>query len=218
MKRLGWYSFLCGASVAISPAAAIEFDHGTTKAGHGYVVVSGEISEDSPAAFEAYISSLSSKAQFVMLDSPGGSVIGGVGLGEAIRAADMSTVVPGDSECASSCAFAFIGGSSRMVFDGGKLGVHQFRWEGDIESAEAVESSQSFAGVLMAYFRSMGVSSEVLTVAMMTPPSSMYYFSPGELKAFGLVTPPPVAAGEEPCPFPPGHKVSDPLGLFPQCK
>src|SRR5690606_19344717 len=154
-----------------------------------------------------------------MLESPGGSLTGGVGMGEVIRDANLMTLVPSGAECASACAFAFIGGTRRTVLEGGRLGMHQFRWEDEQDAAFGVQTAQAFAGILMAYFRHMGIDSEALTIAMMTPPREMHYFTREELTRFGIVTlgPAEQVSAAPPCPFPAEHSLNDPLNLYPSC-
>ena len=107
-----------------------------------WISADGEITADTPAAFEAFLeNALIFKRQAIVINSPGGSVVAGLKLGAIIRKRDFLTTVartlktgrsvmdghisisklaPG--ECASSCVFAFAGGIERYVADGSRVG------------------------------------------------------------------------------------------------
>ena len=51
----------------------------------------------------------------VILDSPGGNVLAGIQIGEAIRRNGYSTLVPRGLQCASACALAWLGGRTRLM-------------------------------------------------------------------------------------------------------
>jgi hypothetical protein len=103
-----------------------------------WIVAEGVITEDSAQEFEAFLESSAAtdhRGVAVHLNSPGGSLLGGVLLGGAIRRAQMNTVVSAapveevleggvrlvgpsaaaGAQCASACVFAFAGGVSRFA-------------------------------------------------------------------------------------------------------
>jgi hypothetical protein len=110
------------------------------------------------------------------LDSPGGSLLGGIELGTAIRDAKLRTSVgmkqpAGDRVCASACAYAFLGGVDRTVHPDAKYGLHQFY--GDLRGADAVAVSQSVIGELLNYASTMGVSADAIELASVTAAAEM---------------------------------------------
>src|SRR5262245_39850740 len=58
----------------------------------------------------------------VRLESPGGSIDGGMQLGAVIRKLGLDTEIPASAGCYSACTFAFLGGIDRRVE--GKFGIH----------------------------------------------------------------------------------------------
>ena len=67
------------------------------------------------------------------LNSTGGSVWAGQELARLVMDFELDTRVSG--ECSSSCVTVFLGGASRVLERGGKLGFHQRSW-----SAQAMQS------------------------------------------------------------------------------
>jgi hypothetical protein len=69
-------------------------------------------------------------------DSEGGSLLGGLRLGYALRALAVHTNIGAGKVCLSACAFAFLGGQQRTVE--GKFGVHASRFE---QGARAIDNA-----------------------------------------------------------------------------
>lgn len=100
----------------------------------------------------------------LVINSHGGSLLGGMELGRAIRQLDFNTYVgrkpepeqfeaPG--ECYSACALAFLGGHFRYVRSTSSYGVHRFFAQttgpSDRDDAQIISAS------IMNYIRDMGV-------------------------------------------------------------
>jgi hypothetical protein len=60
----------------------------------------------------------------VVLSSPGGSLVAGIEIGKTIRLKSFKTMVPEGFQCASACAFAWLGGSPRFMGTGSTVGFH----------------------------------------------------------------------------------------------
>ena len=60
----------------------------------------------------------------VILESGGGYLEDGYKLGDVFRAKGVTTIIPDNKLCASSCAVAFLGGERRMVADNGSILFH----------------------------------------------------------------------------------------------
>jgi hypothetical protein len=103
-----------------------------------FIQATGEITPETPQVFEAFWASLDFPPRDVRLHSQGGSLGGGVALGEIFRMRNITTEVslnpspdgrdyttkPGT--CASACAYAFLGGIERHLPEDAKLGFHRF--------------------------------------------------------------------------------------------
>lgn len=112
----------------------------------------------------------------IYLDSPGGSLMEGLRLGQTIREAGAVTVLLSYSTCASACILAFAGGKGRMAYRGARLGVY-----GASESGR--ETTAAMAGTLaMARLASrLGVPDAIVTKIIMTPPESMTWLTSEEI-------------------------------------
>jgi hypothetical protein len=127
------------------------------------------------------------QVSILRLVSPGGSVKPALSMGRSIRQRGIKTVV--DSNCASACAFVFMGGVTRFASPM-TLGVHQFSYSGSGQASIAATAVDSQASVaeLLNYAKEMGVDSEVISIASATPPSQIHFFGATELSALNINT------------------------------
>jgi hypothetical protein len=133
----------------------------------------------------------------VRFNSPGGNLLAGIKLGEAIRSAGLFTAVgktvgeqtsfdPGtieekrsdvrDGICASACVYAFVGGKTRFAHKS-KIGIHQFydphaADDPLAKTASSVDRSrdQLLAGILLEYIIRMGIDPKLVSLASTIPP------------------------------------------------
>ncbi len=139
-----------------------------------------------PGAFRQFLAG--EKYQpVVYFDSPGGRVTAALELGRLIRARGLDTYVGGPYEsfegfsgparektrtlarrgiCFSACAYAFLGGVSREINEGGSYGVHQF-YSGGRPLGDS--TTQVAMTVLASYLDEMGVDRRLLDLASLTP-------------------------------------------------
>lgn len=184
--------------------------HGTGGNCNGceWLAADGEITIDAADHLLAYLQKekLLDWKGSVLLNSPGGNLIGGIKLGEAIRKQGMTTRIGRsvhDNEgldwahkttngmCVSACAFAFLGGVSRSVSEsvneGGKIGIHQFYNEAAIINPSAkvfnaidFSAQQLLSALLIDYVMRMGVDPHLVVKASSIPPTEVYYLSQEE--------------------------------------
>lgn len=122
-----------------------------------WIAAKGSIVTDTPKVFEAFTKANDITGLTIYFDSTGGSILGGIQLGDMLRklnarvavgrstALDSSDarasaagasplprhqLVPNLGQCHSSCTYAFIGGRTRTLAIGAQFGVHMF-WPGD---------------------------------------------------------------------------------------
>jgi hypothetical protein len=166
-----------------------------------WLAADGEITIDSADRLLAYLQKekLPDWRGSVLLNSPGGNLIGGIKLGEAIRKQGMSTEIgrsvpdgaldwthqKHEGACVSACAFAFLGGVSRSV--GGKIGVHQFYNEAAIVNPSAkvfnaidFSAQQLLSALLIDYVMHMGVDPRLVVMASSISPTEVHYLSQEE--------------------------------------
>jgi len=117
----------------------------------------------------------------VQLNSIGGWVKEGHGLGKSIRANALITVV--DRGCFSACTLAFLGGKERWITDRGRLGFHAPHRDGLTSGQLADLIAQERTAL-----RGLGVPEEFASRAMATSHESMWYPKKAELKQNKIIT------------------------------
>lgn len=174
------------------------------------VVADGDITSATPAAFQTFLDTdpFDGFRFVVALNSPGGSLVGGMQLGQMIREQGLDTTVemylrdpvtgePGyqilPGECYSSCAMAHLGGVRRAKPDGAHLGFHQFSSAGGSiriqDSVYVVEStSQLMGATVLGYILNMGAKPELFTLLSSALPHEMWEPGPDELAELNIIT------------------------------
>jgi hypothetical protein len=169
------------------------------------IVASGEIELDSDDKFVRFIKSevLTEKiTSIVLMSSPGGNLVGSLKLGMAIRQFGFSVMVGQvnggvfmSARCYSACAYALAGGRSRIVPDGGQVGVHK-AWTNERSMRDIVGggnigarvSVEGYSPVVERYLKLMGVSERLMALADATPSSSIRVLNRAELKSLRVMT------------------------------
>ena len=118
----------------------------------------------------------------VVFDSPGGSMVTGLRIGQILRERGVDTrlvdrvmgengVLVDRPVCLSACVYAFMGGVNRTVEPNALIGVHQFRAKNDADASQA--SAQRAMAILGVYVERMGVDRRILDVAALTSSDSI---------------------------------------------
>lgn len=177
-----------------------------------YITAVGRITAETPEDFQRYLNTQYPEGGKIIFHSPGGNLLGGIELGRAIRKRKLSSEIGtllkaehplkekvNNGICASSCAYAFIGGVDRFVEDGNKYGVHQFyenkvfaeRTIQILEAAlpKAVSAAQIVAGVLAGYLTDMGADARLLELAGSAASDKIAFLDHDQLVRFRVVTP-----------------------------
>jgi hypothetical protein len=174
----------------------------------------GYITADTPREFAAFAAEQSTRGAVLVMESDGGSVLGTLALGRAVRNLDIITTVgktlpmpatgkdtrrarlSPDATCESMCAFLLLAGSQRYVPPQAQVLVHQI-WLGkkrkqaleSAYSAEELNVVQRDIGRLAQYTIEMGGSADLLETALRIPPwEPLYRLSGEELQRMGLST------------------------------
>ena len=191
---------------AAGPAAGGEmtFDHQClgNHVDSCFFTASGEITADTPQKFRNYWEEEGYDGYTLYLHSGGGSLEGGIELGQIFRDLGLSTLIgdpdragpdgwPGPGRCASACAYAFLGGSRRAIPEGSLLGFHQFFIAGKrmVGGSQGLSMAQNSAAGIVQYLVAMGIDARVFGVASQALPSEMIWFGHGEGEDYALVTP-----------------------------
>lgn len=191
-----------------------------------WIVANGEIDRKTPERFVAFLASEQYVPGQIVLNSPGGNLASGIELGRMIRQAGLTAHIgatervfegynaPCDSWwdevkagiCASSCAYAFLGGRERFVdspyYPAGPnlLGFHQFYGNpergNDMLSPEQVTEietstlsiAQALTGQIVLYAIEMGVDARIVAFASATPSNDLYYPTAAELEELSIAS------------------------------
>lgn len=151
----------------------------------------GILDDGAPDRLQALLAANPAHPVTLALDSPGGSLKAGLLLGAAIRGAGLNTLVAGryaaeefvpgtfdtaitpvseEVICFSACAYAFMGGVSRQLGEGGRIGVHQFY---SLDGSGTEAGTQTTAAVVSQYMVAMGVDRDLLDLASFTEAQGM---------------------------------------------
>jgi hypothetical protein len=171
-----------------------EFERLTLNGGRYDIFASGTIAEDTAEVLQDFVKRNGIEVARVHFDSLGGSLIGGIRMGEKIRELGFETSVRHINfeydkgpiaYCASACAYAFAGGTHRFLSeDVGVLGLHQFysRENRGIDSSQ----TQMVAGLILSYLEKMGVNSRAFQVASQAGSDDMVWLSSRQAEEIGL--------------------------------
>lgn len=189
-------------------AQALTFHN--VKGKDGFVYIKGGFEVGDSKRFEQYIERSYTKPHTALLESPGGVSVEGMKLGLIFRKYGMATYVPANSDCASACVYAFIGGVVRSKAKAGRIGVHN----GSASSSEeyigrlreiivddelkldvklqlitlVVETHAARSVALLAnYVQRMGVSMDVLFPSTDTWHVDIKWLSSEELKVYNVI-------------------------------
>ena len=131
------------------------------------IILSGEIGPDSSFSIERLLQRLEpcrdasgtiSVPPTVSLRSGGGLLEDGYKLGQTLRQYGATSVIERDQVCASSCAVAFLGGTKRIVENGGAILFHAPYYKGRNEySSERVNCDVGDAALneLLDYYQTI---------------------------------------------------------------
>jgi hypothetical protein len=176
-----WPAIACGQSEPMTfqlvrPAPC----HGACAA---EMIARGWITADSAEQFRA-LASTQQAGVTVRLSSPGGNLIGGLLLGDALREAGVGVIVGPAERCVSACLYAFLGGTSRRAAPG-RIGVHRFVPEagGDFPDVLAQRTTQT----LSAYLARMGAAPELLPLILGVTPPALHFLDAAELRRLRVV-------------------------------
>lgn len=160
------------------------------------IYANGVIDADAAARLKTYIDENKIPARSILaLHSPGGSLIGGMKLGQTIRDAGLYTYVGQDSgdphkpmqpgQCYSACALAFLGGKFRWIDSASMYGVHRFNFTAKI--AQDIDVTQILSASIVQYIRDMGADPNLFSAMTTASSDSIAVLSQKQLKQLKVV-------------------------------
>ena len=118
----------------------------------------------------------------VVLEGPGGRASAGFEIFRTIRNARLATRV--DTDCASACTIAFLGGVERTVSPSGRLGFHRASFPG-MDEDDMYESNRGIRNFLI---HRAGLAPDFVRKVIDTPATSIWVPTRKELLAGKVIT------------------------------
>jgi hypothetical protein len=168
----------------------------------------GEIDSSTPQKFQEFLNK-EPNVRKIVLHSSGGNLIAGLKLGKLFRQNKLHVSIGrtnridgwSSSEinvgiCASACAYAFLGGVSRTIEEGSRIGFHQF-YRSKLTEADSspiqlqgytLSTEQLMSGIIASYIVEMGVDARVMTIASVAGKNEMLSPNDSKLKALKVIT------------------------------
>ena len=173
-----------------------------------FIYIHGEIKENTGSRLRQYPITDGNR---VVLNSPGGSLLGGIILGAVIRDLGLTTevgyvttqnggreILRDKAYCLSACAYAFLGGLERDVNSVSRLGFHRFYnpidfIDNSLDSAGLMrsissEDTQKISSLLVLYIVQMGIDARMLIHFQHYGADSVYVFNETDAIKYGIVT------------------------------
>jgi hypothetical protein len=126
-------------------------------------------------------------------NSPGGALGGASEWGQYIAQNGLKTnVMPGGS-CASACVLAWSAGSQKIIAADGSVGVHQTTYPktdekgASLTDAQVADLTKKTTDASADQLQKNGAPADVVNAARTTPPSSIYWLTDADLKAWNVV-------------------------------
>jgi len=149
------------------------------------ILAQGHIERQSSEVLGQFVGDMP-RGAIVVFQSLGGDLMGGLRLGQFIRARGFNTYLPVNwgplesalkdtkylGKCVSSCAYSFLGGIVRRVQPNAQYGVHQFRAH---DSGLDPVQTQKISAILGKYMDAMNVNRLLLDQALLTDPGKVSY-------------------------------------------
>lgn len=173
-----------GLAVLLSLAAAAEaaqIERIELDDGGAAILVRGEIAFDDADTFRVVVAGVTQA--IVVLESPGGSLFGGIELGKAIRLRGFPTLVLSQSACASSCALAWLAGVPRVMAEDAFVGFHAAFLMDASGAKREVGSGNALVG---AYLTNLGLREEAVFALTSAPPDGITRFDRDFSQRYGI--------------------------------
>jgi hypothetical protein len=185
-RKIATAMALCLGLGAFAPAQAAVIKP-VMSDGSWYLTVEGAIDITDGIVMSGYAKAFKAKGitdVTVILNSPGGNVLGGRGVAVTIWNNDWATVIPADTTCASMCADIWLAGSTRYAYPTSRIGTHSAGLK--VGKAGNVRVKRADNSDRIKFFRTIGLS-EVAISSMLAPnPDDMLWLSPSKAADLGI--------------------------------
>jgi hypothetical protein len=147
---------------------------------HARVAIDGRFEAGDEIKFRAEVGRLT-KA-FVVFNSDGGNLKAGIEIGKMIRLKSFATAVLDGFRCASSCAFAWLGGTPRFMERGAQIGFHAAY---TVSSGQALESGVGNA-LVGSYLTQIGLSEIAVVYITKAAPTQLTLLTLQDAERIGI--------------------------------
>ncbi len=144
------------------------------------IVLRGVIEKGDADRFQGLVRSVIDGA--VLFESPGGNLLEGLSIGRKIRDANFSTGVASDTACASACALAWLGGTTRYMDPSSLVGFHSAYIE---ENGRLSESGVGNA-LVGAYLNELGFGFDAVVFVSSAAPNEMNWLNASKARRAGI--------------------------------
>lgn len=148
------------------------------------VVLDGQIAPGDTDQLNQILKSANDAGKLVSairLNSPGGNLVEGAKLADAVRYAKMASVVVKGAICASACFLVLAAGSDKYVSYSASVGVHG----ASDENGQETEGSNAATVGMAKAARALGVPDAIIGRMVITPPDQIIWLSPNDLRSMG---------------------------------
>lgn len=176
-------AFVVGLALTSSTAHAMDFtfDPLDGKPNTGVIVAKGVIAPGDDEKLHRMVAELpgSTVLNGIALSSVGGNYLEGVRLATSIRNTGLTTAVIGN--CSSACFLIFAAGSTKIVFEGAKIGVHSASLRG-VETTDAQATTMQMARKLA----DLGVPPAIVGKVVTTPADDIAWLTSEDLASMNV--------------------------------
>lgn len=144
------------------------------------VSITGELGFGDAIAFQRKTEQV--REAVVVLKSPGGNAAAGISIGRAIRKKGFVTMVPPAVNCASACAWAWLGGVHRLMGERARIGFHAAYL---LRGGKARRSASANA-TLADYVSALDLPPQAIAYITGAPPERMYWLTLATAQAVGI--------------------------------
>ncbi|MEM8656616.1 MAG: hypothetical protein AAGF22_00855 [Pseudomonadota bacterium] len=133
-----------------------------------------------------------SKPSVVTLDSVGGSVTDALEIGRSLRSLGVETQIIDEAVCFSACPYIFVGGTTRVVAETGRLGVHQHSVGSStiLPAFLVTQEIQSGQAEVLEHLDGMGIDLRIMGPVLATPADEIYILTQTELEDWNVISTP----------------------------
>jgi peptidoglycan hydrolase-like protein with peptidoglycan-binding domain len=144
------------------------------------IVINGElVSGDQQRFINA---ALPLEGAVVVLAGPGGSLVAGISIGDAIRLKNFRTVVLGSQVCASACALMWLAGTPRLLSANSRVGFHG-AWREEAGGKVITSSGNALVG---AYLTKLGLPYSAVAFLTRAAPDDMHWLTTQDANRLGI--------------------------------